>query len=103
MPSHQDNLAAVRDACRAANRDADKWNVILWDEEPVTLPDVLLALGKFQENEERLVTITLSDEGKLAISVFGDDDIEFWNLRLPLSGQSEETVAYLATLLKRDD
>lgn len=124
--THQENLAAVRAACvaanpeigdtrqidppncgctecatgvyrRAASKEEYEANVALVRE--VTLPDVLLALGKVADY------VTVDSVGQLLFARKPGTPVTgaFWNLLDPLSGQSEETVAYLAALLKRDD
>lgn len=113
--THHDNLAAVRAACAAANpaieTDSSVGLSTLSQTGPdgyvvehpneavvkgreVQLADVLLALGSGYTYEVQGEEINLSGVA------FNPAP---WNLRLPLSGQTEETVAYLAALLKRDD
>lgn len=110
MPSHQDNLAAVRAACVAANQvklGNTLYGIPVLDYVPPEpeLSDVLLAL------EEK-------NRGHYAIDARGE--LLAWgnyyatggrwqeigitlDLRANLSGWSEEAVAALAALLKRDD
>lgn len=80
MPSHQQNLDAL-------GRD-------------VTLGDVLELLESIKDRHE---IAGISSDGRF-VDGYGDSPFSVaplqWNLRLPLSGQTPETVAYLANLLK---
>lgn len=154
--THQDNLAAVRAACIAANpeiadlkfgcevrlsinefdheyctiveRDGngniklqrpeheDTWvsssgeGVEILGRE-ITLPDVLLALdvhhhGKLAVEVDGgfLAQVRLTDEWAEVKTFTGEYREQIrWDLKASLSGQSEETVAYLAALLKPND
>ena len=66
----------------------------------ITLPDVLLALGKVRGD----AGIYVSDLGIISFR-YREEKFDYhkpickWSLRLPLSGQSAETVAHLAGLL----
>lgn len=161
--THQDNLAAVRAACVAANPDivekkfcskvfdkdgnyvgiyvVDSYNLIVDGysdgelrnidegcgccsstskyenckfETEITLPDVLLALGeranRFLDYRHFVAslkrengTVTILDNSDSGGRLSDGTEICEWNLRLPLSGQPEETVSYLAALLKNND
>lgn len=123
MPSHQDNLAAVRAACIAANESLEyrvcSWcgrkygktndvkcsscsnmNLLLKVRE-IGVSDVLLALG----NKNACIAVRADGQICDTDSDYGGSRFftGYWNLRLTLSGQSEETVAYLAALLKPND
>lgn len=150
--THDQNLAAIRAACVAANpeildfkygcevlvpptetcQDEDNrsdWVVKLYQHEegeglvelmnrgqwdfyekpltilgrPITIGDVLLALGNTDKLGKEITGFMATSNGKILEDrglagyylSYGCD----WNPRFPLSGQSEETVAYLAGLL----
>lgn len=65
---------------------------------PITLPDVLLAIGK---NVKPFPDLQL-ESIQLDISKYGSNGMDncLWNLLLPLDGQKEEVWAFLAELLK---
>lgn len=114
MPSHQDNLAAVRAACVAASGKNPTEGCIC---SPVvvcashaalerfdpTLPDVLLALAWHGKKFVVLQAVNVADVYIAKQRVKKLNALCLWNLRLPLSGQSEEAVASLAALLKAND
>lgn len=113
--THADNLARVRATCLLARAPEGAVEATANKYEP-TLADVLLALGKTEKaklEEHRRRRYCVGDDGEIAFSQTHEFSVEKhegcrttyikWNLRLPLSGQSEDTVRYLAELLKPND
>jgi len=116
MPSHQQNLDRIRAACVRANPEINPLKTVAHIEtvngkpvlgRDITLPDVLLALGENRRkpspsNLSVGLTVDLSG-GELFIHQHeaGRNGEAWWDLRQPLSGQSEETVAYIASLLTK--
>lgn len=103
--THQENFEAVTRAClRATGHDSDD---VFYDP---GIGDVLLALGeranRFLDYRHFVAslkrengTVTILDNSDSGGRLSDATEVCEWNLRLPLSGQSEETVAYLATLV----
>ena len=84
-----------------AESDLDKWEIT---GRPITLADVFMAI-----NEKVSITKAggeLQDERNVLINWYlhpdGGVDEPLWNLSLPLSGQSEETLDFLHKVLSNE-
>ena len=104
MPSHQQNLDAVRLACSKTNPlqfyvagDAQRGSPVVM-EKVVTAADVLLALGERYGHSDSGWCLTT--RGDLH-HIFADETPGRLDLRATLSSWDETTVAALANLLVR--